>query len=93
MPHSSGGGVTAFSWLQRVMAFSRPAPPADKLRAPLNFLISNLSRANWVDDFGVPETTMMKSMADRNPQLFRKHIVSVDILRDDEEQTLEVIEG
>ena len=93
MLHNSGGVVTAFSWLQRVMAFTRPAPPTDKLRGPLKFLIANLSKANWVHDFGVPEILMMKGLADRAPQLFRKHVVSVDILTDSEEQMLEMITG
>jgi hypothetical protein len=93
MLHNSGGVVTAFSWLQRVMAFSRPPPPPDLLRGPLKFLIANLSNANWVKDFGIPEVLMMKGLADRAPQLFRKNVVSVDILTDTEEQTLEVITG
>jgi hypothetical protein len=91
MLHNSGGVVTAFSWLQRVMAFA-PQPP-DKLRGPLKFLIANLSKANWINHLGVPEMIMMKGLADRAPQLFRKQIVSVDILTDSEEQTLEVITG
>ena len=36
---------------------------------------------------------MMKGLADRAPQLFRKHVVSVDILTDSEERMLEVITG
>lgn len=46
MLHNSGGCVTAFSWLQRVMAFQRPPPQASELRGPLRFLIANLSEAN-----------------------------------------------
>jgi hypothetical protein len=91
MLHNSGGVVTAFSWLQRVLAFSRPAPPPDKLREPLKFLIANLSQESWVNDFGMPEAIMMKGLADRAPQLFRKNVVSVDILTDSDEQTHEVI--
>ena len=93
MLHNSGGCVTAFSWLQRVMAFSRPPPDAREMRGPLRFLIANLSRANWTQDFGVPEMMMMKTLAERAPQLFRKNVVSVDILTESEEQTLEVITG
>ena len=93
MLHNSGGVVTAFSWLQRVMAYSRPAPTPDQLRSPLKFLIANLSRANWVHDFGVPEVIMMKGLAERAPQLFRKQIVSVDILTDSEEHALQMIHG
>lgn len=32
MLHNSGGVVTAFSWLQRVMAFTRPPPDAVRAR-------------------------------------------------------------
>ena len=35
----------------------------------------------------------MKGLADRAPHLFRKHIVSVDIMTDSEEQALQVITG
>ena len=93
MLHNSGGVTTAFSWLQRVMAFARPPPAPDVLRAPLKFLISNLSKANWVHDFGVPEVIMMKGLAERAPLLFRTGIASVDILTDSEEHMLAVIEG
>jgi hypothetical protein len=93
MLHNSGGVVTAFSWLQRVMAYSRPPPDATKMRGPLRFIIASLSKANWVIDFGVPEMMMMKTLAERAPQLFRKNVVSVDILTDSEEATLEVITG
>ena len=91
MLHNSGGVVTAFSWLQRVMAFSQPAPSTERLRGPLKFLIANLSRANWVRDFGVPEVMMLRSLAERSPTLFRTKIVSVDILTDSEERMLEVM--
>jgi len=93
MLHNSGEVVTAFSWLQRVMAFARPAPPPDALRGPLKFLVSALSNANWVDDFGVPEVIMMRGLAERAPKLFRTHVVSVDIMTDGEEQTLDAIMG
>jgi hypothetical protein len=93
MLHNSGGCSTAFSWLQRVMAHSRPPPDTAQLRGPLKFLIANLSKANWVYQFGVPEMIMMRSLAERAPQLFRKQVVSVDIMSDSEEQTLEVITG
>lgn len=93
MLHNSGGVVTAFSWLQRVFAHQRPSPEMNRLRAPLKFLIANLSKANWTHDFGVSEMIMMKGLADRAPQLFRKHVVSVDILTNTEEQVLETITG
>ena len=93
MLHNSGGVVTAFSWLQRVMAHMRPPPDAQKMRGPLRFLIANLSKANWVNDFGTPEIMMMRTLADRAPQLFRKNVVSVDILTQSEEEALEVITG
>ena len=44
MLHNSGSVVSAFSWLQRVMAFTRPPPDAGELEGPLRFLVSNLSR-------------------------------------------------
>lgn len=93
MLHNSGGVVTAFSWLQRVMAFCRPPPETSQIRGPLKFLIANLSKANWIDDFGVPEVIMMKGLAERAPALFRKTVVSVDILTQSEEEVLEVITG
>ena len=93
MLHNSGGVVTAFSWLQRVMAHMRPPPDANKMRGPLKFLVANLSKANWVKDFGTPEVIMMRTLAERAPHLFRKNVVSVDILTESEEQTLEVISG
>lgn len=91
--HNSGSVVTAFSWLQRVMAFSRPAPSPEALRGPLKFLIANLSRANWTEDFGMPEVIMMKGLADRAPFLFRKNVISIDIMADSEEQSLKMITG
>ena len=91
MLHNSGSVTTAFSWLQRVMAFNRPAPSQDALRGPLKFLLANLSKANWVHDFGVPEVIMMRGLAERAPQLFRQQIVSVDLLTDGEEQMLDVM--
>ena len=69
MLHNSGSVVSAFSWLQRVMAFARPPPDAGELEGPLRFLVSNLSRANWTFDFGVPEIIMMRSLAERAPML------------------------
>ena len=63
------------------------------MRGPLRFLIANLSKANWTQDFGVPEMMMMKTLAERAPQLFRKNVVSVDILTESEETVLEVITG
>ena len=93
MLHNSGGVVTAFSWLQRVMAHMRPPPMVSELQGPLRFLIANLSKANWTFDFGVPEIIMMRSLAERAPMLFRKNIVSVDILTRSEEEMLEVITG
>jgi len=93
MLHNSGSVVTAFSWLQRVMAHTRPPPEVSQLRAPLKYLISNLSKANWVHDFGAPEVIMMRGLAERAPKLFRKQIVSVDIMSNNEEETLEVITG
>lgn len=93
MLHNSGGATTAFSWLQRVMQFSRPPPSSGKLSGPLKFLIATLSRSNWVRDFGVPEVLMMRSLAERAPALFRKHVISVDILTDSEQQAMELITG
>ena len=81
----------AVSWRQRVMAHMRPPPESHRLRGPLRFLIANLSSANWTKDFGTPEVMMMRTLASRAPQLFRKNVVSVDILTESEEQTLEVI--
>jgi hypothetical protein len=89
--HNSGGVVTAFSWLQRVMAFARPVPSLDELRGPLKFLVANLSRDAWIEQLGTPEMSIMKGLADRAPQLFMKRIVSVDILTDSEESTLELM--
>jgi len=91
MLHNSGGPTTAFSWLQRVMAFQRPPPNFEQLVGPLKFLIACLSRANWTIDFGAPEVLMMRSLAERAPQLFRKSVVSVDILVESEEQVLDQI--
>jgi len=91
MLHNSGGPTTAFSWLQRVMAFQRPPPGFEQLCGPLKFLIATLSAANWTIDFGAPEVLMMRSLAERAPQLFRKSIVSVDILTESEEQVIDVI--
>ena len=93
MLHNSGGVVTAFSWLQRVMAHMRPPPQTNELQGPLRYLIANLSTATWTLDFGVPEIIMMRSLAERAPMLFRKNVVSVDILTRSEEQVLEVITG
>ena len=93
MLHNSGGVVTAFSWLQRVMKFMRPPPEIAQLRAPLKYLIASLSKANWVYDFGAPEVIMMRGLAERAPKLFSQQIVSVDILTNNEEETLEVITG
>ena len=89
--HNSGGPTTAFSWLQRVMAFQRPPPSADQLTGPLKFLLACVSRANWTLSFGAPEVLMMRSLAERAPQLFRKSIVSVDVLVESEEQVLDTI--
>ena len=36
---------------------------------------------------------MMRALAERAPMLFRKNVVSVDILTESEEQVLEVITG
>ena len=63
MLHNSGGCVTAFSWLQRVMAHMRPPPEANRLRGPLRFLIANLSSANWTSDFGAPEVSVTTTLA------------------------------
>ena len=93
MLHNSGGVVMAFSWLQRVMAFQRPPPDTQELGGPLRYLVANLSEANWTNDFGVPEMLMMRALAERAPMLFRKNVVSVDILTESEEQVLEVITG
>jgi hypothetical protein len=93
MLHNSGGVVTAFSFLQRVMAFQRPPPEPQELEGPLRFLISNLSRANWTHDFGTPEIIMMRSLAERAPMLFKKNIISVDIMTQSEEEVLEAITG
>lgn len=91
--HNSGGCTTAFSWLQRVFKFQRPAPDISRLRAPLKFMISALSKGNWSFEFGVPEMLMMKDLAERAPLLFKKHVVSVDIMTNSEEQVLETITG
>lgn len=91
MLHNSGSVVTAFSWLQRVLAHNFPAPQPDALRGPLKFLIANLSKASWTEHLGMPDVIMMKGLADRAPQLFRKHIVSVDILTETEEQMMQLI--
>jgi len=93
MLHNSGGCTTAFSWLQRVYAHQRPAPDLNRLRAPLKFLIANLSKANWSSEFGVSEMIMMKNLAERAPHLFRKHVVSVDIMSNSMEEVLETITG
>ena len=92
MLHNSGGAVTAFSWLQRVLARTRPPPEANALRGPLRYLIASLSsNAAWTRDLGAPDVIMMRTLAERAPQLFSKSIVSVDIFTDSEEQMLEVI--
>jgi len=93
MLHNSGGVVTAFSWLQRVMAYQRPPPATTELQGPLRFLVANLSAANWTGDFGVPDIIMMRSLAERAPMLFRKNVISVDILTQNEEDVLELITG
>ena len=93
MLHNSGSVTTAFSWLQRVMSFQRPPPETADLQAPLRFLLSNLSDANWTHSFGVPEMLMMRSLAERAPMLFRKNVISVDILTQSEEEVLEAITG
>ena len=89
--HNSGGPTTAFAWLQRVMAYQRPPPTVDQLNGPLKFLLACVSRANWTLGFGAPEVIMMRSLAERAPQLFRKSIVSVDVLVESEEQVLDTI--
>ena len=50
-------------------------------------------QATWTSDFGVPDILMMRSLAERAPMLFRKNVVSVDVLTQSEEAVLEVITG
>ena len=91
MLHNSGGVVTAFSSLQRAMAFRHPPPPVEALRGPLKFLVASLSKSAWVHDFGMPEIIMMNGLAKRAPQLFKKNIVSCDVLTDGEEQVMDLV--
>jgi len=93
MLHNSGGCVTAFSWLQRVMAHQRPPPATNDMQGPLRYLIANLSEANWTLDMGAPDVLMMRALAERAPMLFRKNVISVDILTQSEEEVLESITG
>jgi len=91
MLYNSGGVTQAWSWLQRVMANHTVAPPIQEMREPLYFILGAVSDQLWTHTFGVPEMLIIKGLAERVPQLFRKNIVSVDLLNDSEEQMLQVI--
>ena len=49
-------------WFDAIDADGSGQIDIDELEGPLRFLVSNLSRANWTFDFGVPEIIMMRSL-------------------------------
>ena len=80
MLYNSGGISQIFSWLQRVMAHSSSPPSIVRMRDPLELLLSAVPAARGM--VGVPEMLIFQTLAERAPHIFRKNIVSVDLLLD-----------
>eukprot|EP00462_Mataza_sp_D1_P025043 CAMPEP_0175136710 /NCGR_PEP_ID=MMETSP0087-20121206/9427_1 /TAXON_ID=136419 /ORGANISM="Unknown Unknown, Strain D1" /LENGTH=869 /DNA_ID=CAMNT_0016419497 /DNA_START=108 /DNA_END=2717 /DNA_ORIENTATION=- len=86
MLYNSGGASQAFASIQRILA-RKPA-------ARIQYLTSHMqitSKEKWANSFGVAEVMLMKSLCDRSPSIFRKNVVSVDLIKDSAEDVLDTI--
>ena len=63
MLHNSGGVVTAYSWLQRVMKHQRPPPDTVDLQGPLRYIISNVSEVCGFTTGQLTRTTCCRDLS------------------------------
>ena len=69
-------------------------PQSCRLNPPQNPFIGKIelvTTENWAKAFGLPEIMMMKELAVRAPQLFRRTIVTCDLVHDSAEDVLETL--
>ena len=71
MLHNSGGVVTAYSWLQRVMKHQRPPPDTIDLQGPLRYIISNVSEVRLYDWMAHPKLPYTVIHRDLNLDLYQ----------------------
>jgi ABC-type multidrug transport system fused ATPase/permease subunit len=92
MLYNTGGVTQAFASVHRKLTegsgMSQGRLP-DAQEMLLNMEV--VSKENWANNFGMPEVMMMRELAQRAPQLFRKTIVSVDLVNDTAEDVLETL--
>ncbi|KAL1524658.1 hypothetical protein AB1Y20_019545 [Prymnesium parvum] len=90
MLHNTGGATQAFGSVHRALyphLNSREIPDA----AVLLKRVEVVSTEKWAKSFGIPEVVMMRDLAERAPQLFRKTVVTVDMVADTAEDVLETL--
>jgi hypothetical protein len=87
--YNSGGVTQAFSSVLRTLV-NHPEISVSTVASKHVDIVSN---ENWAQTFGVPEIVMMKELDKRAPLLYKKAIVTVDIVEDSAEHVLHTMTG
>jgi len=90
--YNTGGATQAFGSLLRALA-RRLASGTGELPSSDELLrkIELVTKEKWASTFGLPEIMLVKELAERAPQLFRRTIVTCDLVNDSAEQVLETL--
>ena len=86
MMYNTGGATQAFGSMQRMLQHG-PSPSASIMLAKAEICSTDA----WTETFGLPEIMGMKQLKARAPNIFRKTVVSVDLIHDTEDDILETI--
>lgn len=86
MMYNTGGATQAFGSMQRMLQHG-PSPSASIMLAKAEICSTDA----WTETFGLPEIMGMKQLKARAPNIFRKTVVSVDLIHDTEDEILETI--
>jgi hypothetical protein len=93
MLYNTGGATQAFASIVR--SFRRAQARRLELPRSEHVLedVEIVSSENWAATFGIPEIMLMKELTQRAPLLFRKTVVTVDLVNDSAEDVLETLTG
>jgi hypothetical protein len=83
----------AFASLIRGLAESEENGVKEISAEQLGNRMEIVSKDKWAKTFGYPEIIMMKELNKRAPQLFKKTIVTVDIIHDSADEALGIMTG
>lgn len=92
MLSNTGGATQAFSSLHGAFLKAMQDKTEWTAKDLLPF-VQIVSEERWAQNFGVPEIMMFKELATRAPVLFKKTVVTVDLVKDSAESVLTTVTG